>query len=152
MKIVIDTNIIFSLLLNSENTIGNIFFNSSDYFTFYSCTYMKFEISKHWDKLKKLSKLSEYQLEKSRELIYSKLHFIDEAIIPPKVWIKAEKIATNIDINDIDFIALSIFLKATLWTGDKHLYNGLEKIEFKKSIITADLFELIKLKRGKSFK
>ena len=53
MKIVIDTNIIFSTLLNSNGTIGNIIFNSNKTFEFYSCSYMRFEIDKHWEKLKK---------------------------------------------------------------------------------------------------
>lgn len=53
MKNVVDTNIIFSALLNSNNTIGNIIFNSQKQFEFYSCNYMQYEIRKHWDKLKK---------------------------------------------------------------------------------------------------
>ena len=47
MKIVVDTNIIFSALLNSNSTIGDILFNSDKDFEFYSCAYMRFEIQKH---------------------------------------------------------------------------------------------------------
>jgi predicted nucleic acid-binding protein len=35
-KIIIDTNIIFSCLLNSQGTIGDLIFNSDDVFVFYS--------------------------------------------------------------------------------------------------------------------
>lgn len=38
-KIVIDTNIIFSTLLNSNGTIGDLIFNSDHVFTVYSCDY-----------------------------------------------------------------------------------------------------------------
>ena len=41
MKIVIDTNIIFSTLLNSNGTIGNIIFNSNKTFEFYSYSLLK---------------------------------------------------------------------------------------------------------------
>lgn len=43
MKIVVDPNIIFSTLLNSNSTIGDLLFNSDKYFKFYSCSYMRYE-------------------------------------------------------------------------------------------------------------
>jgi len=52
MKIIVDTNIIFSLLLNSSNTLGDLLFNSGTRFEFYSCSYMREEIRRHWKKLK----------------------------------------------------------------------------------------------------
>lgn len=47
MKIVVDTNIIFSALLNSNGTIGDLIFNSDKTFELYSCSYMRYEILKH---------------------------------------------------------------------------------------------------------
>jgi len=47
VKIVVDTNIIFSALLNTNNTIGEILINSGNAFEFYSCNYMRYEIQKH---------------------------------------------------------------------------------------------------------
>lgn len=46
-KIIIDTNIIFSCLLNSQGTIGDLIFNSDEIFEFYSNQYMRLEIYKH---------------------------------------------------------------------------------------------------------
>ena len=46
-KIIIDTNIIFSCLLNSQGTIGDLIFNSEEIFEFYSNQYMRLEIYKH---------------------------------------------------------------------------------------------------------
>ena len=57
-------------------------------------------------------------------------------------WLASEQIAKGIDRDDTDFIALSKFLRATLWTGDKALYNGLKKINFNKLINTAELLSL----------
>jgi predicted nucleic acid-binding protein len=107
MKIVVDTNIIFSILLNSNGTIGNILFNSDKIFEFYSCSYMRFEIKKHWPKLKKISMLNDKELSCSYDLLLSKITFIDEKIIPVELWIAAEKITQHIDIDDTDFIAIS---------------------------------------------
>ncbi|QBN18659.1 PIN domain-containing protein [Flavobacterium nackdongense] len=149
MKIVVDTNIIFSALLNSDGIIGDLIFNSSKHFEFYSCSYMRFEIQKHWEKLKKISKLSDDQLEVSYLQILTKIKFINEEIIPIEIWLSSEKITKDIDIDDTDFVALTRFLKATLWTGDKVLYNGLKEISFKKVLNTSDLLELSNIKRSK---
>jgi len=149
MKIVVDTNIIFSTLLNSNSTIGDLLFNSEKHFEFYSCSYMRLEIKKHWERLKKISKLSDEQLQVSYTQVLSKLKFINEEIIPLETWLASEKITKKIDIDDTDFVALTKFLKATLWTGDKVLYNGLKKFEFKKLLNTT---ELLALRTTKSYK
>lgn len=142
MKIVVDTNIVFSALLNSNGNIGLILFNSEKYFEFYSCNYMRYEIKKHWERLKTISKLSEEQLEISYTLILSKLKFINEEIIPMETWLDSEEITKEIDIDDIDFVALTKFLNATLWTGDKVLYNGLKKLDFEKLLNTSEILTL----------
>lgn len=142
MKIVVDTNIIFSVLLNSNGTIGDLLFNSGDAFEFYSCTYMRYEIQKHWERLKKISKLQEEQLQTSFTQVLSKLNFINEEIIPEETWLASEQLTKGIDIDDTDFVALTKFLRATLWTGDKVLYNGLKKINFKKLLNTTELLAL----------
>lgn len=110
---------------------------------------MRYEIQKHWVKLKKVSKLSEEQLQVSYTLVLSKLKFINEEIIPVETWLWAEEITKEIDIDDTDFVALTKFLKATLWTGDKVLYKGLKKSRFKKLLNTTELLALRTTKSGK---
>lgn len=142
VKIVVDTNIIFSVLLNSNGTIGDLLFNSDRQFEFYSCGYMRHEIQKHWERLKKISKLSDEQLQTSYTQVALKLRFINEEIIPLETWLISEAITKEIDPDDTDFVALTKFLRATLWTGDKVLYNGLKKAGFKKTLNTAELLAL----------
>lgn len=142
MKIVVDTNIIFSTILRSNSTVGDLFLNSEKYFEFYSCYYMRYEIEKHWEKLKKISKLSDEQLQVSFERIQTKLNFIDEEIIPKKIWLDSAAITKEIDIDDTDFIALTKFLEATLWTGVKVLYNGLRKTGFTTLVNTSELLAI----------
>ncbi|PZX47462.1 PIN domain-containing protein [Algoriphagus chordae] len=144
MKVVIDTNIIFSVLLNSEGTIGDLIFNSQEKFEFYSCAYMRNEIRDHWEKLKKISTLSESQLQISYALVLSKLKFINEEIIPVEIWLNSEKITQKIDPDDIAFVALTKFLDASLWTGDKVLYKGLKGQDFNKLVNTTELLAMRK--------
>lgn len=144
MKIVIDTNIIFSFVLNVNNSLGSILFNSDDLFKFYSCHFMRAEIQKHKSKLMRISKLSELQLEESLFALYNKITFINESLIPKKIWEEAEQLVKDIDIDDIDFIALTKHLKAMLWTGDKALYLKLQKKGFNNILVTSRLLEIRK--------
>lgn len=45
---------------------------------------MRYEIQKHWSKLKKVSKLTDKQLEESQFSLFNKLTFINEELIPKK--------------------------------------------------------------------
>lgn len=142
MKIIVDTNIIFSALLNSNSRIGEILLNPNSSIQFYSCSYMRSEIKNHWQKLKTISKLSDNQLQTSFLQIVSRISFIEESLIPTAIWNYAESLAKPIDIDDVDFIALSIFLEAPIWTGDKQLYRGLKEGGFYSVLNLDDLNEL----------
>jgi len=99
---------------------------------------MRHEIPKHWGKLKKISKLTEPELDELRFRVYSKLDFIDEKIIPEKTWLQSEILVKEIDIEDIDFVALTKHIKGSLWT------NGLKKEGFKKVLNTSELIAIRK--------
>ena len=141
-KIIVDTNIIFSCLLNSQGTIGDLIFNSEKIFDFYSNQYMRFEIRKHWNKLKKISKLTHLELETAYDKMLTKLTFINEELIPQADWEKAELLVADIDLDDIDFVALTRYLKASMWTGDKPLCDGLKAKRFRTVYSTQDMIKL----------
>ena len=63
MKFVVDTNIVFSAILNSEGKIGDLIMNSQEVFEFYTCDTLRAELSKHRHKLRNISLLSEEQLD-----------------------------------------------------------------------------------------
>ncbi|HEX8356157.1 MAG TPA: PIN domain-containing protein [Segetibacter sp.] len=141
-KITVDTNIIFSCLLNTQGIMGDLIFNSTEYFEFYSNEYMRYEIRKHWAKLKKVSKLTETQLETAYDKLLTKLIFVNEELIMAATWQKAERLVAEIDEDDVDFVALSLYMKGALWTGDKPLYAGLKAKRFKTIYNTTDMIKL----------
>lgn len=51
MKVVVDSNIVFSAMLNSGSNIGDIILNSQDVFIFYGCDYLREEISEYKQKI-----------------------------------------------------------------------------------------------------
>jgi predicted nucleic acid-binding protein len=143
MKIIVDTNIVFSAILNSNSRIGKILLNSRGHFHFFSCNYLKVEIQKHRDKLLKITKLKEEELSELEELIIQHITFIDERLIPQVLLVKTEDFLKEIDPNDTVFVALSQLLDGKLWTGDMKLYNGLKAIRFKDILLTSDLSLLL---------
>lgn len=149
MKIVVDSNIIFSALLRTQTTFGQIIFNSEGFFDFYSAQYLRTEIQTHWKKLLKISKLSDGQLHESYHALLTKLTFINEEIIPRKIWVESEELTTGVDIDDTDFVALTKYLKGRLWTGDKALSDGLKEKGFKKVLTTAEILKMWDKKRNR---
>lgn len=143
MKIIVDTNIVFSAILNSNSRIGKILLNSKEHFQFYTCDYLRTEILRHRNKILKLTKLTEDDLAELEELITHKITFINERLLPQELLLKTEILLKSIDPNDTPFVALTKHLEGKLWTGDIHLYNGLKAKRFKDIILTADLSRML---------
>ena len=125
MRVVVDTNIVFSAILSTETKIGDLLMNSDDAFDLFSGYYLQHEIHKHRNRLMEISGMTDDELEVSKNHIFSRLSFISEEQIPYDFWHEALPLVRDVDMNDIAFVALNNFLKATLWTGDKRLLNQL---------------------------
>ena len=143
MKIIVDTNIVFSAILNSNSRIGKILLNSKEHFQFFTCNYLRIEIQQHRNKLLKLTKLSEDQLSELQELITKHITFIDERLIPQDLLLKTEIQLKAIDPGHTVFVALTKHLEGKLWTGDLQLYNGLKAKRFKDIILSSELSLLL---------
>ena len=142
MKIVVDTNIVFSAILNTNSKIGDLLMNSESIFEFRSVMYLKEEIENHEEKLMAISGLSQGQIEQSTEQVFSCIKFISEEIIPFEVWQKAVRLVRDVDMDDIAFVALSEYEEIKLWTGDKELITGLKAKGFQNCITTEEMVEL----------
>ncbi len=143
MKIVVDTNIVFSALLNTESSIAKILLHHNKNVEFYSSGFLKTEIRNHWQKLLKLTNLSEESLIELEELVTQRITFIDERLIPKKTFLDAQKLLKDIDENDSIFVALNDLLKGHLWTGDKQLYTGLKSKNYNRILFTQEVTKLI---------
>ncbi len=142
MIIVVDTNIVFSAILNTNSTIGDLILNSQNIFQFHSCNFLLNEIDNHWEKLKRISKLNTSDLSESRYLILKNIFFVSEQQIPVQYRISAHELVKDVDIKDVAFVALNEFQKSFLWTGDKVLIKGLKNKGYKNVITTKELFQL----------
>lgn len=140
MKVVVDTNIVFSGLLRTNGKIGDLLMNSEGLIEFHACDVLRAELTKHRLKLLEFSSLSDLQLDQAEYQILKRINFTNESLIPFEFWMKAVNLVRDIDMNDVAFITLSEYLNVKLWTGDKVLIQGLKKKGFTNVINTDELF------------
>jgi predicted nucleic acid-binding protein len=143
VKIVVDTNIVFSAILNTNSRIAQVLIYQNPKFQFYSCDYLQTEILRHRDKLLKLTRLSADELTELESFITHNITFINEHLLPEQLVEETQIQLQNIDPFDVPFVALAKHLNAKLWTGDKKLYNPLKEQNFQNIISTLEMAVLI---------
>jgi putative PIN family toxin of toxin-antitoxin system len=139
VKIVVDTNIVFSGLLTPNGKISDLLMNSDNKFEFYSPQSILEELDRHHNKLCSISKLQTTEINFLKRLILKKINIIDLEIVSIENWHRAIELTNNIDEFDAPFIALSLELDASLWTGDKKLINGLSSLGINWVLNTSDV-------------
>ena len=144
MNLVIDTNIVFSTLLNPHSVVGEILMNVQDDLVFFAPELLKQELIRYHKKIALYSKLDNDALTFTKDLVLSYINFVSEDTLSENSWIEAIYLTNSIDENDTPFVALAIELKAKIWTGDKVLSDGLIKKGALLTMNTAELKALIK--------
>ena len=139
MNIVVDTNIVFSALVGAGSVIPELIMSPFGSCRFYTSEVLLEELDRHKGKLQKVSRLTEREIDRAKTALFKYIAVIPPDTIPQAAWREAEYLTMDTDPDDIPFVALSIFLSAHLWTGDKALYNGLLRNGFSKVLLTPQL-------------
>jgi len=142
MRIIVDTNVVFSALLNSNSHIGRLLLDSRDKFRFYSCKYLQKEIHRHKEKIRHYSGLNNDDLSELIALVESRIFFLEEELLPVTIIAEAKEWVKDVDFDDFAFVAIANHLDAWLWTGDKKLIAGLQQKGYSRIISTADLLDI----------
>jgi predicted nucleic acid-binding protein len=142
MRIVVDSNIAFSAILNTNSKIARILLQAKSRHNFYSTEQLLFEIIKHKKKIKDITNYSDFELERIVTLITKKIRFINVRLIPMESYKTAQTLTHDVDIDDTEFVALTEHIKGKLWSGDKKLIIGLNNKGWKKFITTEELFNI----------
>jgi predicted nucleic acid-binding protein len=116
MKLVLDSNIIFSALIKKSKTRDIIL---SDFFELYAPEYIFNEIIKHKELLLRKSKLDQGNFDALLLLLQKHIHLVAKEKYDKKMAI-AENILGNIDITDSPFLALALALNCSIWSNDGH--------------------------------
>lgn len=142
MKLIVDANIVFSGILNSNGKIGDLLINSKKHFQFIAPDFLRTEIHKLYPKLSKISKMTIDDVRESEFQVCKEIIFISEELIKKSIWLTAEKLVADIDPKDIHYIAYSKYFRCKIWSGDKALIKGLAQKGFKNFITTEELYNL----------
>jgi len=144
MKMVVDTNIIFSAILNTNRLIGELLFNTGNQFGFYSPKFMMYELYKYQSKLVKHTKMDLKDLTVSIHQMLKNIKLISPEAISELNWKYTYKSTSEVDEKDTPFVATALDIKDLLWTGGKKLINGLKNKGFKDIYSTSELIEQTK--------
>lgn len=117
MKVVVDTNILFSAMLSSGSHLRQTLFRQD--LEFFAPNFIFLELFKHKEKLLKLSKQSEADVYLFLNFLLERIKFILPDLVSTQTYVSAYELCKYIDEADTPFVALSIELNAVLWTGDK---------------------------------
>lgn len=143
MKIIVDSNIFISALISPQGKELGLLMNPWTKGIFYSCDFLRKEVLRNKEKIIRSSRLPESDLLNLIVKVSGRINFINEEQIPEDIWERALNHAKDIDESDTPFLALTLYLRGILWTGDKRLYKGLTAKGFKEVKTTAQVKKLI---------
>lgn len=139
-KLIVDTNIIFSAILNVNSRIAQILLTGERFYEFLAPKYIRTEIWDHHEKIKKITRLNNDEFQEVYELVLKNVTILNHSIVPKEDYQQAFKLCKDIDPADSPFVAFSLYLNCQIWTGDKKLIKGLSQKGFNKTTTTEDLF------------
>jgi len=140
MKIVVDSNILFSAIIKENSIIREIL--SLEIIEFYMCWFSIIEITKYKDYLLKKSKLSEEKFPEILGLLNQNIKFVKNEKLHEKLE-EAINIMQNIDLKDAPILAAALVVNPDfIWSNDIHL----KKQNRFKVLNTAELLILVNLK------
>lgn len=125
MKVIVDTNIIFSALLREDNRYARTLIKNEEKHDFYGVYFTIVELFKHKERIKQFSKLSEEDILEVLYELLKHINIINDDIISVSSWKAAMQLVYDVDVKDLPNVALTIELGAKLWTNDTELKTGL---------------------------
>ncbi len=133
MKLIIDNNILFSLM-KPDSVASKIFsFLNSE---FIAPSFIIHEFNKYGDDCLKKSGLSNKEFNKRKDKVFSRINFID---FEEYKKFMHEALKGLIDEDDASYIALALNIKSPIWSNDKDLKKQ-EKITI---LSTEDLIKIL---------
>ena len=127
--IIVDTNIIFSILRNGKTKARNIIFEQQEY-EFYAPNFLSVELFKHKERILQKGKLEEDEVYELLQSLFDNINFVNEMLVSTENVIYAYRLCKDVDEKDIPFVALCLELDGLLWTRDEKLKSHLKQKGF----------------------
>jgi predicted nucleic acid-binding protein len=123
-KLVVDTNVFFSLLLGRDTVLRRRFLSEITW-SFHCPRFFLVELFKHKERIALATKLSQDELLECLYELLARVRFVEEGSIPLGTWMEARRLCREVDPKDAPFVALALHLDAHPWTSDTDLKTGL---------------------------
>ena len=137
MRIIIDSNTLFSALIK-DSTTRQLILKYDDTFLFPS--YIFEEMKKHENELYKKSGMNKKDFNTFLNLILKKVEIVPKATLYPYKK-EAQELVKNIDPDDATFIACALaYPNSIIWSNDKKL----KKLKDIKVLSTKEIIKIIK--------
>jgi predicted nucleic acid-binding protein len=127
--IIVDTNIIFSILRVGKSKAREIIFEH-EHLQFYAPNFLSVEIFKHKERILVKGKIQEDEVYELLQSLFDKIHFVNETLVSIENIMYAYRLCKDVDEKDIPFVALCLELDALLWTKDEKLKTHLQSKGF----------------------
>ncbi len=137
MKIILDSNIIFSALISGKDLYLEIFQRHKVYMP----DIVLSEINKYETRLIKKTKMNYKRFRIFTQMLFEGVTVIPKFAISTENWQIAYKLCKDIDEKDAPFVALSLELEIPLWSNDKSLCEGIKKKGFNNFVTTEELLK-----------
>ena len=139
MKIVVDSNIIFSALISGKEIYLDIFKKNDVYLP----DIVFPELNKYEYHLIRKTKLNQNEFKMFVQMLFEEVVVIPKFAISVENWQNAYILCKNVDEKDSPFVALCLELGIPLWTNDKALCEGIKNRGFDSFVTTEDLLKEI---------
>ena len=126
--IIVDTNIVFSALVNKNSKIATFLLNPNEGLVMPKFGFV--ELFKHKEKICAVSKHSQDEILEILYELIRHIEFFDENCISTGALKGAWELVKDIDPKDMLFVALTLEIDGLLWTGDTKLRTGLRNKGF----------------------
>ncbi len=124
MIVIADSNIIFSALLTPQGIIARILTAKSN-IQFLVPDYLLEEVEEHLQMVADYTGKAKLALKRDLKRLTSKISIVTTAEVPLKYKQKAVELVADIDKDDAPFVALHLYKRHKIWTGDRTLINGM---------------------------
>lgn len=128
MTIIVDTNIVFSALVNKNSKIATFLLEPNQALVMPKFGFV--ELFKHKEKICTVSKHSQDEILEILYELMRHIDFFDENSISDNALKGAWELVRDIDPKDMLFVALTLEVEGLLWTGDTKLSTGLKSKGF----------------------
>ena len=145
MNIVVDTNILFSVIVTPKGRIATTIESVKNQHTIFISDFSFEELSKHKNRLIRLSRLSEIEIDKTIYFFEKNFNVVSSDLLPENIIIESFELVKDVDVDDLPVVAAALLTRSILFTGDKKLYTGLKQKNFEAVYNNEELRALLQL-------